>query len=328
MNAQFSLFKSPRIVKSGLMAGGLLLASSGLWQADIVEDFALCTTPSARTGGAMAAATAPIPAAAPAPTLAPAPAPMPDMAPGAMSSDLHAPTIFTLRSGIAEGRMVFIGVGGDINGKVNPQLLVNEGETVQINLINGEGAEHDIVLDQYSARSSRVLGKGASSAVTFTATKTGEFDYFCSTSGHRESGMLGKIKVVPGPRAASAAGSAVEIVRDPADLPPPIKGRPPQVVRVDLKTVEVQGQLADKTTYNFWTFDGKVPGPLVRVKVGDIVDAVKLSQSALSQHLTKLREDGLITFRREAQTLHYRIADQRVAKLIKVVKKLYCEDVN
>ena len=197
---------------------------------------------------------------------------MPDMAPGAMSSDLHAPTIFTLRSGIAEGRLVFIGVGGDLNGKVNPQLLVHEGETVPINLSNGEGAEHDIVLDQYSARSSRVLGKGASSAVTFTATKTGEFDYFCSTSGHRESGMLGKIKVVPGPRAASAAGSAVEIVRDPADLPPPIKGRPPQVVRVDLKTLEVQGQLADKTTYNFWTFDGKVPGPLVRVKVGDTVE--------------------------------------------------------
>ena len=73
--------------------------------------------------------------------------------------------------------MVYIGVGGDINGAVDPTLLVHEGETVQINLINGEGAEHDIVIDQYGARSSRVVGKGASSAVTFTASKTGDFFY-------------------------------------------------------------------------------------------------------------------------------------------------------
>lgn len=63
------------------------------------------------------------------------------------------------------------------------------------------------------------------------------------------------------------------------------------------------------------------------MKVGDIVDAVKLSQSALSQHLTKLRDEGLVDFRRESQTLYYRIADPRVSKLIKVLKKLYCEDV-
>lgn len=62
------------------------------------------------------------------------------------------------------------------------------------------------------------------------------------------------------------------------------------------------------------------------MKVGDIVDAIKLSQSALSQHLSKLREEGLVEFRRESQTLYYRIADPRVTKLIKVLKKLYCED--
>jgi DNA-binding transcriptional ArsR family regulator len=64
------------------------------------------------------------------------------------------------------------------------------------------------------------------------------------------------------------------------------------------------------------------------MKVGDIVDAVKLSQSALSQHLAKLREDGLVDFRRESQTLYYRIADPRVTKLIRVLKKLYCEDIS
>src|SRR6186713_1748484 len=39
--------------------------------------------------------------------------------------------------------------------------------------------------------------------------------------------------------------------------------------------------------------------------VGELVDVAKLSQSALSQHLAKLRADGLVEFRRESQTLHY-----------------------
>ncbi len=51
----------------------------------------------------------------------------------------HAPLVFTPKTGIAEGRMVYIGVGGSIEGKVNPELTVHEGELVQINLINGEG---------------------------------------------------------------------------------------------------------------------------------------------------------------------------------------------
>lgn len=185
--------------------------------------------------------------------------------------DMHAPTSFTLRSGIAEGRMVYIGAGGDIDGKVNPMLMVHEGETVQINLINGEGAEHDVVVEQYATRSDRVLGRGASSTVSFTADKAGEFVYFCSVPGHREAGMEGRIQVAPGARAAAAA-TAADIVRDPTDLPGPIRARPAQIVRVDLETVELKGQLDNKTTYNFWTFSGKVPGPFIRVRVGDTVE--------------------------------------------------------
>jgi DNA-binding transcriptional ArsR family regulator len=63
------------------------------------------------------------------------------------------------------------------------------------------------------------------------------------------------------------------------------------------------------------------------LKVGDIVSAVQISQSALSQHLTKLREAGIVTFRRDSQTLYYRISDPRVNKLIKLLKSLYCEDI-
>lgn len=62
------------------------------------------------------------------------------------------------------------------------------------------------------------------------------------------------------------------IVRDPKDLPPPIGKRGPQRVKVDLETVEVTGKLTDGASYRYWTFNQKVPGPFVRVRVGDTVE--------------------------------------------------------
>ena len=50
----------------------------------------------------------------------------------------------------------------------------------------------------------------------------------------------------------------------------------------------------------------------------------RLSQSALSQHLAKLRAEGLVTFRREGQTLWYRIADPRVEELLATLHRLFC----
>jgi DNA-binding transcriptional ArsR family regulator len=61
--------------------------------------------------------------------------------------------------------------------------------------------------------------------------------------------------------------------------------------------------------------------------VGELVGVVKLSQSALSQHLARLREDGLVTFRRTSQTLHYSVADKRALRVLQVLKEIYCGDV-
>lgn len=52
--------------------------------------------------------------------------------------------------------------------------------------------------------------------------------------------------------------------------------------------------------------------------------AIGLSQSALSQHLARLREDGLVATRREAQTIHYSLASSRVTRLITLLYELYC----
>ena len=60
------------------------------------------------------------------------------------------------------------------------------------------------------------------------------------------------------------------------------------------------------------------------MSVGDLADAVDLSQSALSQHLAKMREDGLVATRRKAQTVFYRIADPNAARLLALLKNIYC----
>lgn len=60
------------------------------------------------------------------------------------------------------------------------------------------------------------------------------------------------------------------------------------------------------------------------MSVGVLNEYVDLSQSALSQHLAKMREEGLVTFRREAQTLHYRIDNPDVARLVTTLKEIFC----
>lgn len=62
------------------------------------------------------------------------------------------------------------------------------------------------------------------------------------------------------------------------------------------------------------------------MSVGDLSRAVGLSQSALSQHLARMREEGLVAFRRESQTLRYRIADPRIEALLGTLYHLYCKD--
>ena len=58
--------------------------------------------------------------------------------------------------------------------------------------------------------------------------------------------------------------------------------------------------------------------------VGTLLEQVSLSQSALSQHLARMREEGLVTYRRDAQTLYYRIADPAVEKLVSALKDIFC----
>ena len=172
----------------------------------------------------------------------------------------YTPTVrFRLKTELAEGKMAFVGISGDIEGVVNPTLRVAEGAVVQVSLVNADGIEHDVIFPQFKAGTDRVNRKGAASVTVFRADKAGEFDYFCSLPGHQQAGMAGKI--VGGAKAvAMSLPGAVSIARDPADLPGPLAPGAPRMVSVELEAVELLGKLANDTSYRYWTFNGKVPG--------------------------------------------------------------------
>ena len=205
------------------------------------------------------------------------PADQPSAATGTPAAGYVPDARYTLRSGIAEGRMVYLGVGGTIDGQINPILSAAEGQMVQIILTNGEGAEHDIVFPDQNAKSPRIVGRGASTTIAFHATRAGDFAYLCSVPGHELAGMRGQFIVTPRPPAQVLVEA--DISQKATEVPAPIGNRGPQTVRVDLNAVELEGRLAEGTTFGYWTFNGRVPGPMLRVRVGDTVD-VRVGNSA------------------------------------------------
>ena len=147
-----------------------------------------------------------------------------------------------------------------------------------------------------------MVGQGSSTTLEFVPAQDGTFAYYCAVPGHRQAGMEGKFIVGSGVQnaaqsaaadyaaaapaaAAVAAGpadaNAVDITRDPTDIPASVGSRGPGHIRIDLETVEVVGKLADGTTFTYWTFNGLVPGPFIRVRVGDTVE-VHLKNSMTS----------------------------------------------
>jgi DNA-binding transcriptional ArsR family regulator len=61
------------------------------------------------------------------------------------------------------------------------------------------------------------------------------------------------------------------------------------------------------------------------LSVGQLNKRINLSQSALSQHLAVLRDQGLVKTRRESQTIYYRLADSPAMSVIGLLHEVYCE---
>ncbi len=195
----------------------------------------------------------------------------------------QADVIYTLRTSISDGKLVYIGVTGPIMDQVNPDLHVPEGAVVQINVVNDDGAIHDIAVPEFDVKSDEIMGKGAATSVVFRATKSGVFEYLCTLPGHKAAGMFGKLIVGDPPEQEKL--EAADIAQDPTNVGTPVGDREPKHITLDLETTEVVGFLSSGSTYRYWTFNDKVPGPFVRVRVGDTVEVnVKNAEDSFHIH--------------------------------------------
>lgn len=61
-----------------------------------------------------------------------------------------------------------------------------------------------------------------------------------------------------------------------------------------------------------------------RLSVSELQSLIKISQPALSQHLAKLRDEGIISAEKDGQTIYYRIKNADILKVIKTLQSIYC----
>lgn len=78
-------------------------------------------------------------------------------------------------------------------GYSETEIRVKKGDAVTINLTNS-GGFHDWVVDEFAAATEQIAA-GGNTSVTFVASETGTFEYYCSVGDHRTKGMVGKLIV-------------------------------------------------------------------------------------------------------------------------------------
>ena len=123
---------------------------------------------------------------------APVDAASPTSAPAASTAAVYQPVQlgvgspnvhFKLTTGMDGGKLVFIGMGGDLEGKINPDLAVMPGDVVEIVLMIGDGMQHDLTLPDFSVATERISVKGSESRVVLKAEKTGTYSLFLLAAG-------------------------------------------------------------------------------------------------------------------------------------------------
>ena len=132
-------------------------------------------------------------------------------------------------------------------------------------------------------------GTGDQMVIEFTPTAAGSFEFVCLVPGHKEAGMKGTFTVTGGDAVAAAPAShdamdhsvpiaagagepyAAERLPNPV-VAAPVGARAPQTIKQTVEIHEVVGYVDEGVAYTFWTFDGTVPGPMIRARVDDYIE--------------------------------------------------------
>ncbi len=112
-----------------------------------------------------------------------------------------------------------------------------------------------------------------------------QYPFSLTTYGPAEGPVLPFKNVLDFFTRISRFEKVADIARDPNDIPPPIARTEPATVRIDITAKEVIAEMAPGVFINYWTFDGKVPGPFLRVREGDtVVLTLANDESSLHHH--------------------------------------------
>jgi nitrite reductase (NO-forming) len=107
---------------------------------------------------------------------------------------------FTLKTISNNGGLAFLGVGGEIDGLVNPDLIAHPGDALHITLLNGDGMPHDLYFTDFDVKLPYVSKIGDHAEVVFDVgdMQPGSYVYYCTVPGHRQAGQEGKLVVSTG----------------------------------------------------------------------------------------------------------------------------------
>ncbi len=111
------------------------------------------------------------------------------------------------------------------------------------------------------------------------------YPFFLKTYGPADSPALPLKHVLTFLGHADRTSRVENISRDPNDLPPPTGRDHSETVKVTLIAKEVIAEMAPGVYFNYWTFDGKVPGPFIRAREGDTVElTLKNDPTSINAH--------------------------------------------
>jgi nitrite reductase (NO-forming) len=202
--------------------------------------------------------------------------------------------------------ITFINKGASIHNWAVPSLAATRLQVISMPHNLPDVYLHDMTKLIGDGHPIVVAGPNQRAVIRFTPLDVGTYQMLCTIPGHKELGMVGTL-VVPvshlepdaggevhsngqGPDRGRAEGQDADamsgmempdtgavapahVARLPqAPVAPPLPHRPPTLVHVTLTAKEVVGYLADGVPYRFWTFNGSVPGPMIRVRQGDTVE--------------------------------------------------------
>lgn len=170
------------------------------------------------------------------------------------------------------------------------QLTVDAPGSYTVKLHNAGALPHDITFDD-GTRISANPGSDAEGVVNVPATGIG---FICSIPGHKAAGMVGKVTVAgaaaaPAPAADEGGSTASDAIAPDPNAPPYelYNAEAPQLAagtvhEITLTTEEKLMTVAPGIVQKVWTFGGTVPGPVIRVRIGDTV-RIKLENPADSE---------------------------------------------